>query len=48
MTTSMFREEQKFSTPWIWLVIFPALGLVIFFAKYNELESDIANLGEER
>ncbi len=47
MNKSFFNEEQKFSTPWIWLVIFPALGLLIFFLKFNELNSDIANQGEK-
>ena len=43
MTTTkskiLFKEEQKSSTPWIFLVIFPVLAMVIFFAKYNEWEA---------
>lgn len=35
----LFKEEQKFSTPWIFLVIFPVLAMVIFFAKYNDWEA---------
>lgn len=36
MTKVLFKENQKFSTPWIFLVIIPVLALVIFFAKYND------------
>lgn len=39
MSRVLYKEEQKFSTPWIFLVIFPVLAMVIFFAKYNEWEA---------
>ena len=42
-----FKEEQKFSTPWIFLVIFPVLGAVIFFAKYNEWEGGSIAVSEK-
>ncbi len=42
----LFKEEQKFSTPWIFLVIFPVLAMVIFFAKYNEWEGGSFEAGE--
>ena len=51
MTTSkskiLFKEEQKFSTPWIFLVIFPVLAVVIFFAKYNEWEEGSFDASEK-
>lgn len=43
----LFKEEQKFSTPWIFLVIFPVLALVIFFAKYNEWEGGPIDVSEK-
>jgi len=43
----LFKEEQKFSTPWIFLVIFPVLAAVIFFAKYNEWEGGSIEVSEK-
>ena len=48
MSKIIFSEEQKYRTPWIWLVIFPAIGVLIFLLKLNELKSDFANpVGED-
>ena len=47
MTRTLFKEEQKFSTPWIFLVTFPVLALVIFFAKYNDWEEGSFDISEK-
>ena len=47
MSKSLFKEEQKFSHPWIWLVIFPTLGSLIFLLKLNELNGEIPPLDEK-
>ncbi len=47
MTRTLFKEEQKFSTPWIFLVIFPVLAMVIFFAKYNDWEEGSFDISEK-
>jgi hypothetical protein len=36
MTNYLYKEEQRFPTPWIFLVIFPTLASVIFLLKFNE------------
>jgi len=45
MTTSkskiLIKEEQKMSTPWIFLVIFPALASLVYLLKYNEWKGGI-------
>ncbi len=46
MTKVLFKEEQKFSTPWIFMVIFPVIAMVIFFAKYEEWEGGSINASE--
>jgi len=47
MAKASFKEEQKHSTPWIFLVIFPVLAMVIFFAKYNEWEGGSISTSEK-
>ncbi|MEZ5199495.1 MAG: hypothetical protein R2764_24855 [Bacteroidales bacterium] len=48
MSKSLYSEEQKFTTPWIFLVIFPTLASVIFLLKYNEWsEQGINGSGKE-
>ena len=47
MGKQLFKEEQKFSTPWIFLVILPALALIIFFAKYNEWKGGEVDISEK-
>jgi len=43
----LFKEEQKFSTPWIFLVIFPALAALIFLLKYNEWKDGSIDISEK-
>jgi hypothetical protein len=43
----LFKEEQKFSHPWIWLVIFPALALLIFLLKYKEWQGGLIDADEK-
>ncbi len=31
MTKLLFKEEQKHSTPWVWMVIFPIICLYMYF-----------------
>jgi hypothetical protein len=40
MAAILYKEEQKFSTPWIFLVIYPVLGLLIYLLKQNELNGE--------
>lgn len=46
MSRILFKEEQKHSTPWIFLVIIPTMAAIIFFAKYNEWFGDGAETTE--
>jgi hypothetical protein len=39
----LFKEEQKMSTPWIFLVIIPAIGLLIYIASITDEDGGIAN-----
>ena len=47
MSKQLFKEEQKFSTPWIFLVIFPALALLIFLLKYDEWKGGTIDLSDK-
>jgi len=45
MAKSLFKEEQKHSTPWVWMVIFPVISLYMYFmfdlrSDTNILEGD--------
>jgi hypothetical protein len=42
----LYREEQKHSTPWIFLVIIPVIAIVIFFAKYNEWDGGTMEINQ--
>lgn len=46
MTRTLFKEEQKHSTPWIFLVIFSVIAMIIFFAKYNDWEDGSFDITE--
>ncbi|MCF8369764.1 MAG: hypothetical protein K9G76_12060 [Bacteroidales bacterium] len=39
MKNPIFTEEQKYSHPWIWMVIFPILATLIFLLQINETEN---------
>ncbi len=47
MTKILFKEEQKFSTPWIFLVIFPTLALLVYLLKYNEWKGGAIDVSEK-
>jgi len=47
MSKQLFKEEQKFSTPWIFLVIFPALALLVYLLKYNEWKGGAIDVSEK-
>lgn len=36
MSKTLFNEEQKFSHPWVWLIIFPVIGSIIYLASYYD------------
>jgi hypothetical protein len=36
MNKTLFKEEQKQKHPWVWLVIFPILGVLIYLLSWNE------------
>jgi len=44
---TLFNEEQKMSTPWIFLVIFPTLAALIFLLKYNEWKGGSIDVSEK-
>lgn len=46
MSKSMFIEHQKFNHPWAWLVIFPAISLVIYFVIFFNEDGNI-NLADQ-
>ncbi len=46
MKKLLFKEEQEFSRPWIWLVLFPVLGLIIFIANIKGGEGEISDPDE--
>jgi len=46
MAKTLYTEEQKFKHPWIWLVIFPAISLLIYFTSYYSEDGGF-NLKEE-
>jgi len=43
----LFLEEQKFKTPWIFLVIFPTIISLIFILKYIEWNQEAINVSEK-
>lgn len=43
MSKLLYSEEQNYSTPWIWLVIFPAIGTLVFLLKFDEIGSDFTS-----
>ena len=47
MSKQLFKEEQKFSTPWIFVVIFPALALLVYLLKYNEWKGGAIDVSEK-
>lgn len=46
MSRVLYNEEQKHSTPWIFLVIFPVIAMIIFFAKYNDWQEGSFDINE--
>ena len=47
MSKLLFKEEQKFSHPWLWLVLFPALGLLIFLLQFKDGEGAFSDPDEK-
>jgi hypothetical protein len=47
MSRVLYTEEQRFSTPWIFLVIFPTLASIIFLLKFNEWNREVIEVSEK-
>ncbi|MCD4695154.1 MAG: hypothetical protein K8S16_02850 [Bacteroidales bacterium] len=43
MSKLFYSEEQKFSHPWVWLVIFPSLGILIYLLNINDSDGGLTN-----
>ncbi|MEZ5084248.1 MAG: hypothetical protein R2750_12505 [Bacteroidales bacterium] len=46
MSKALFSEEQKHSHPWVWLIIFPVISLIIYFVIYFNEDGKI-NLADK-
>lgn len=46
MSKALFSEEQKHSHPWVWLVMFPAISLLIYFIVFFNEDGKI-NLADQ-
>ncbi|MBN2175451.1 MAG: hypothetical protein JW731_15070 [Bacteroidales bacterium] len=36
MNKILFKEEQKQKYPWIWMILFPLMGLLLYFFSWKE------------
>ena len=46
MSKALFSEKQKHSHPWVWLVIFPAMSLLIYFIVFFN-ENNKINMADQ-